>query len=130
MKLLVDTHVWLWMLTAPERMTQAAREAIVNPANEVIVSVASAWEVAIKHALGKLPLHAPPARLIEISVTMLAVNVLPIALDHALAAASLPAHHRDPFDRMLVAQAQLDGLTLVTADEAIRQYGCTLLWAV
>ncbi|HEX8106464.1 MAG TPA: type II toxin-antitoxin system VapC family toxin [Kofleriaceae bacterium] len=90
MKLLVDTHVWLWMLTAPERMNQAARDAIVDPANEVIVSVASAWEVAIKHALGKLPLHAPPARLVEISVTMLAVNVLPIALDHALAAAALP----------------------------------------
>jgi PIN domain nuclease of toxin-antitoxin system len=128
-KLLVDTHIWLWMLTAPERMNEAARNAIANPANEVILSVASAWEVAIKHALGKLPLHAPPARLVEISVTMLGVNVLPIALDHALAAAALPQHHRDPFDRMLVAQAQLDGLTLVTADDVLRQYGGTLLWA-
>jgi PIN domain nuclease of toxin-antitoxin system len=61
---------------------------------------------------------------------MLTVSVLPIALEHAFAAAALPLHHRDPFDRMLVAQAQLDGLTLVTADEVLRQYGCALLWAV
>jgi len=110
------------MLTTPERMNESAREAVANPANDVIVSVASAWEVATAS-------RAPPARLVEISVTMFAVTVLPIALDHALAAAALPTHHRDPFDRMLVAQAQLDGLTLVTADDVIRQYGCTLLWA-
>jgi PIN domain nuclease of toxin-antitoxin system len=78
------------MLTTPERMNEAAREAIADPANQVIVSVASAWEIAIKHALGKLPLHVPPARLVEISVTMFAMSVLPIALDHALAAAALP----------------------------------------
>ena len=94
-----------------------------------ILSVASAWELAIKHALGKLPLHGSPSQLVEVSVRELNMSVLPIALGHALAAAGLPLHHRDPFDRMLVAQAQLDGLTLVTADAALQAYGGALLWA-
>ena len=130
MKLLVDTHVWLWILTTPERLCDGARSAITDDENEAILSAVSAWEVAIKYALGKLPLSMPPAELVDVSVRELRLTVLPIALDHALAAGALPPHHRDPFDRMLIAQAQLEGLTLVTADETIRQYGGALLWAV
>jgi len=129
-KLLVDTHVWLWILTTPERLCDGARSAITDDENEAILSAVSAWEVAIKYALGKLPLSMPPAELVDVSVRELRLTVLPIALDHALAAGALPPHHRDPFDRMLIAQAQLEGLTLVTADETIRQYGGALLWAV
>lgn len=125
----MDTHVWLWMLAAPERLNDSARAAIANPENEAVLSVASAWEVAVKHALGKLPLSSPPDRLVDVSVRQFKVIVLPIALDHALAAASLPPIHKDPFDRILVAQAQLDGLTLVTADAIIRQYGGAVMWA-
>ena len=130
MRLLVDTHVWLWMLAAPGRLNDATLAAISNPENEAVISVASAWEVAIKHALGKLPLSSTPSQLVDVSVRELRVTVLPIALDHALAAASLPSHHKDPFDRILIAQAQLGGLTLVTADEAIRKYGGAIMWAV
>jgi PIN domain nuclease of toxin-antitoxin system len=101
-----------------------------NPDNEAVISVASAWEVAIKHALGKLSLSSTPSQLVDVSVRELKVSVLPIALDHVLAAASLPPHHKDPFDRILVAQAQLEGLTLVTADAAIWKYGGAVLWAV
>jgi PIN domain nuclease of toxin-antitoxin system len=129
-KLLVDTHIWLWMLITPERLNDAARAAITDPANDTILSVASAWEVAIKHALGKLPLASSTAQLVAFSVHELKISVLPIELGHALAAAGLPPHHKDPFDRMLVAQARLADLTLVTADDAIRQYGGDVLWAI
>jgi PIN domain nuclease of toxin-antitoxin system len=128
-RLLVDTHVWLWMLANPERLNESTRVAIANPENEALLSVASAWEVAIKHALGKLPLRGPVSLLVDISVRELHINVLPIALDHALEAASLPAHHKDPFDRMLIAQARREELILVTADEAVRRYGGALMWA-
>jgi PIN domain nuclease of toxin-antitoxin system len=117
------------MLTTPERLADSARAAIANPNNEAVLSVASVWEVAIKHALGKLPLGRPPSQLVDVSVRELKVIVLPIALDHVLVAASLPLHHKDPFDRILVAQAQVDSLTLVTADEALRQYGGALMRA-
>jgi len=117
------------MLAAPERLNESTRAAIVNPESETVLSVASAWEVAIKHALGKLPLNNPPSRLLDVSVRELKLIVLPIALDHALAAASLPPLHKDPFDRMLVAQAQVGGLTLVTADAMIPRYGGAVMWA-
>jgi PIN domain nuclease of toxin-antitoxin system len=128
-RLLIDTHVWLWMLATPGRLNDATLAAIKNQENEAVISVASAWEVAIKHALGKLPLSSTPSQLVDVSVRELKMSV-PIALDHVLAAASLPPHHKDPFDRILVAQAQLEGLTLVTADTAIWKYGGAVLWAV
>lgn len=125
----MDSHVWLWMLTTPERLNDSTRTALATPENEVVLSVASVWEVAIKHALGKLPLNGPASLLVDVSIRSLKVNILPIALDHALTAANLPPHHKDPFDRILVAQAQLEGLTLVTADHVIPQYGGALMWA-
>ena len=91
----MDTHVWLWTLTTPERLNESTRSAIRDPENEAVLSVASVWEVAIKHALGKLPLSGSPSRLIEVSVHQLKLNVLPIAAGHALAAATLPLHHKD-----------------------------------
>ncbi|HEX2687377.1 MAG TPA: type II toxin-antitoxin system VapC family toxin [Kofleriaceae bacterium] len=125
----MDTHVWLWMLAAPGRLNDSARAAIANPKNEALLSVASAWEAAIKHTLGKLPLNSPPSRLVDVSIQEFGMLVLPIALDHVLVAANLPQHHKDPFDRILVAQAQVDGSTLATADPALRQYGGALMWA-
>jgi PIN domain nuclease of toxin-antitoxin system len=127
LKLLLDTHVWLWAMVSPERLNQATRTAIADPTNEAWLSVASAWETAIKRALGKLALD--PALLVDVSIQQLRIQVLPIALDHALEAASLPAHHRDPFDRMLVAQARLEGLTLVTADHLLQKYDQGVMWA-
>lgn len=102
---------------------------VESPTNEVILSVASVWEVAVKHALHKLPLPASPPALVDVSVRRFALKLLPISVDHALAAANLPGHHKDPFDRMLIAQAVVEDLTFATADGRIRMYEVARLWA-
>jgi PIN domain nuclease of toxin-antitoxin system len=94
------------------------------------VSVASIWEISIKHALGKLVLPATPSVLIGTSAERFSTQFLSIQTEHALAAPRLPPHHKDPFDRMLVAQTLVEALTLVTADEAIRKYACPILWGI
>lgn len=129
MRLLLDTHVWLWMLSAPERLNAATQSALADSATELWLSVASAWEVAIKHARGKLPLPDPVGDLVALSSERFGMNVLPIRLPHALTAAELPPHHNDPFDRLLIAQAQLESMTLVTADKLVTKYGAAVLWA-
>ncbi len=122
MRLLLDTHVWLWMLAAPERLSPAARRIVVSTDNELFLSAASAWEIAIKHALGKLTLPGKPADLVPDWMARTGVTPLPVLHRHALHLASLPPHHRDPFDRMLVAQAQVEGLGVLTADPQFRKY--------
>lgn len=123
MDVLLDTHVVLWWFAEPARVGKAAKEAISNPANTVFVSAATAWEIAIKSALGRLSV-APtlgdwfPQQLEENEFTP-----LPITLSHALRVAALPQHHNDPFDRLLVAQADLEGLTIISADSLIGRYG-------
>ncbi len=126
--LLLDTHVWLWSLGDPDRLSSTVRAAIVD-APEVVLSVASVWEVGIKHAMGKLALPGGPRPLVDEAVRALHARVLPIGVDHVLEAARLPMYHRDPFDRLLVAQCRVEGLTLVTVDEALRPYEVALLWA-
>lgn len=121
MRLLLDTHVWLWMQTTPERLGPAL-PAIEDPTNELLLSAASSWEIAIKWALGRLSLPEPPRLYVPRRVQTSAVTPLPIEHAHALAVADLPRHHRDPFDRMLVAQATTDRLPLVTADRAFAPY--------
>lgn len=116
--LLVDTHVLLSSLSSPDRLSARARDALVAPRNEVFVSAATAWEISLKTALGKL---RTPADL-ERQVHDLRFRPLSITFEHAAAVRDLPMLHRDPFDRMLVAQALTHGLTLVTGDEVIRQY--------
>ena len=127
MQILLDTHVWLWTLAAPERLRTSAREALADRENTLFLSAASAWEIAIKYALGKLPLPEPPALFIPPRLLRDNVRPLPIALQHALHVASLPPHHRDPFDRLLIAQAQLEELTLFTADPALEAYDVDLM---
>ena len=123
--LLLDTHVLLWYMEDNPRLGAEIRTAMERAAPQVFVSLASVWEMSIKSALGKL--HMPPNLAATLAAT--GVQLLPITLAHALAAGALPSHHRDPFDRMLVAQAQLDGLTLVTHDGRMRPYGVSVLWA-
>ena len=120
MRILVDTQCWLWMTLSPERFSAAAR--VEAEGNVLYLSAASAWEIAIKHALGKLRLPEPPATYVPARVAALCIQ--PLAIEHQLAlhVATLPAHHRDPFDRLLVAQAQLDDLPILTADPLIRAY--------
>jgi PIN domain nuclease of toxin-antitoxin system len=122
-KLLLDTHVFLWWKTNDPRLGEAARQAIAS-ADLVFVSAASAWEAAIKAALGKLRLPAP----LEEGVAESGFDKLPITFAHAESAAALPRHHRDPIDRMLVAQAALEGLTLVTHDKHLGAYDIRILW--
>lgn len=129
MRFLLDSHVWLWMLVEPERLGEPARAALADSGNEGFVSVASIWEIGIKHVLGKLTLPAPVDTLVTASRERFDLQLLPIGAEHALLAPTLPPHHKDPFDRMLVAQALVEGLTLVTADTALRSYSCPLLWA-
>ncbi len=123
MRLLLDTHVFVWWAAKDRRLRDEARAAIAAPDSDVAVSAASAWEIAIKRTAGKL--KAP--RDIEAQIARHRLSALPISVAHALRAGELPLHHRDPFDRMLVAQAQLEGLTIVTRDPNIALYGVATL---
>ena len=125
MSLLLDTHILLWWLADDPRLAQTPRNRIANPSERVLVSAATVWEVGIKQAIGKLEL---PGSILEVFEDG-GFEELPITGQHAELAARLPEHHKDPFDRMLIAQAKLEGLTLVTADSAIYAYDVTLLKA-
>jgi len=125
MRLLLDTHALLWWLTSDPTLSGAASAAIADEGNAVYVSAATAWEISIKRAIGKLE---SPGDL-EAQVKWHRFDPLPIALRHALAAGGLPHHHEDPFDRMLVAQAMAEGLTIATRDPRIPLYGVPTLAA-
>ncbi|OFX32307.1 MAG: twitching motility protein PilT [Armatimonadetes bacterium RBG_16_67_12] len=128
MKLLLDTHAFLWWITGSEHLSEPARAAIADGANEVYFSAASGWELAIKASLGRVVL---PDALEEFMSEQLATNgfdVLPIHLRHALGVRGLPDLHRDPFDRILIAQAIAEGMSLVSGDPRITQYRADVLW--
>ena len=125
MKLLLDSHTYLWWLADDQRLGVRARKAITDPANLVLVSAATIWEIAIKASLGRLDLRGADI------VAEIATNrfiELPITATHAAAAAALPRHHDDPFDRMLIAQVQLEHLRCVTRDPAFSAYHVPTLW--
>lgn len=126
---LIDTHVWLWMNGAPERLGSSTRDVLCDSSTEIYFSAASGWEIAIKTALGKLELPAPPSRYVPQRLADNAIQVLPVTLAHGLGVESLPHHHRDPFDRLLVIQAGQEKLTLITADEHFAPYGLYILLA-
>ena len=117
-RLLLDTHVLLWWLSDDSQLGEASRQAIINPRNQIYVSAASTWEISIKKSTGKL--SAPED--LDAIVEGEGFDKLPITLFHGEQAGLLPGHHKDPFDRMLVAQAQSEGLVIVTNDEKITQY--------
>lgn len=130
MKLLLDSQCWLWWFAQPERLSEEAITNIADETNELWLSVASIWEIGIKVAIGKLPLPEAPDSYISSRMSQLGVRSLEIKASHALRAAALPLHHRDPFDRMLIAQAQLEDITLVSADPVFKQYSdVSILWA-
>jgi PIN domain nuclease of toxin-antitoxin system len=127
MRILLDTQCWLWMAAAPERLSRKGRRMLEDTDNELLLSAASAWEIAIKHALGKLHLPAPPEHYVPSRTIALGTTPLAIEHAHALRVATLPAHHRDPFDRLLVAQALVDRLPVMTADAVFRRYGVDVI---
>lgn len=122
MRLLVDTHIFLWLMTEPDRVREAARIACRDSANELVLSVVSLWEIQIKAGLGKLTLHVPLREMILDQVDRGPFSLLPVVAEHVLALESLPAHHSDPFDRLLVAQAKAEDLWLVSQDRKIEAY--------
>jgi PIN domain nuclease of toxin-antitoxin system len=127
MNILLDTCEFLWLVSGDARLSATVSAAVLDPDNQVFLSAVSFWEISIKHSLGKLPLPQPPAQFIPQQRE--AHRLTPLALDEAAVArlGSLPALHRDPFDRMLICQAQAYGLTLAASDPLIRQYPVALL---
>ena len=128
MRLLLDTCTFLWIVGGAKELSLRAREAFADPANEVLLSAACAWEIAVKHRLGKLPLPAPPEDFVPAQRAAHGIEPLPVDEEAALHVAKLPDLHRDPFDRLLVAQALVGGLVVLTPDEPIRQYPVRTLW--
>lgn len=118
MRLLLDTHSWLWWLVEPERLSKTAQEAIVAFDNELLLSVASIWEISIKYKANKLKLPQTPEILIPQQMQIDGIDTLSITASHALKAGALPLHHKDPFDRMLIAQTQLEKIVILTNDIA------------
>ncbi len=123
MRLLLDTHILLWWMEDTPNLPVEARRVIANPDMEVLVSAASAWEMAVKRSAGRL--DAPEN--LELELARFGFEPLAITFAHAQSAGSLPPHHRDPFDRMLIAQARLESLTIVTVDRAFTRYDVDLL---
>jgi PIN domain nuclease of toxin-antitoxin system len=130
MRILLDTHCWLWWVSEPERLREAARNQIADGRNTILLSAASSWEIAIKYALGKLPLPEPPEDFVPKRLSRDAILGLPVEHLHALRVAALPDHHRDPFDRLLIAQAQVEGIPIMTVDPQFRLYDqIEIIWA-
>lgn len=125
MKLLLDTHVLLWWFDGGDNLSTKAKDVISDPTNSTVVSVATLWEISIKQSLGKLRIDGDLRQHMRDQY----FEELPVAGDHAVAVRNLTQHHKDPFDRLLIAQAQLEGLTLVTADHFIQMYDVSTLAA-
>ncbi len=128
MKILLDTHAFLWWITQDQRLSTCAQEIIEDGENEVFISAATGWEIAIKTQLGRLNLPDEPEDFVMGQLKVNAMISLPIEMRHALHISKLPDYHRDPFDRILVAQAQLENLPILSADPDIGKYDVTVIW--
>jgi PIN domain nuclease of toxin-antitoxin system len=129
LRILLDTQAWLWMQASPQRFAPDALELVADARSALHLSAASSWEIAIKYALGRLPLPVPPWEYVPDRMATSAVVPLPIEHSHALEVSRLPAHHRDPFDRLLIAQARIEGLAILTSDPAFTPYGVEVMAA-
>ena len=129
MKILVDTACWLWSLAEPERLNRRARDLVTDPGQTLFLSAASSWEIAIKAALGKLRLPESPEKYVPRRMAGFNIIGLPVEHAHALRVFALPHHHRDPFDRILIAQAQIENMTILTADSSFAKYDVKTIWA-
>ena len=128
MKLLVDAHTLIWAVDDPSKLGRQAVTALQDPGNDLILSAGTIWEIAIKTGLGKLSLSMPYRQWMNQAITDLGMTVLPITVEYADVQVNLPKHHGDPFDRLLVAQSQVENIHLVSADAVFDQYGINRLW--
>lgn len=122
MNLLLDTHLLLWAASEPKRLSSKARALLLDPANQLVFSAASLWEISIKNGLERADFNVDPRRLWRMLLVS-GYRELPVTSEHTVAVNELPGLHKDPFDRILVAQARVEGLTLLTVDKAVAKYG-------
>ncbi len=128
MKVLIDTHVFLWSIVSPTKLSSRARSTIQSGDNHVLLSAASLWEIAIKEQVGRLSLPDPPDRYLRRRIAESDIEMLSISAEHALRLFSLPLHHKDPFDRIIVAQSQEENIAVVTADAVMKHYEIEVIW--
>lgn len=128
MRVLLDTHAFLWWITEDRRLSPRAREVMTDGGNDLLLSAASGWEIAIKASLGRITLPVPIARFLSEQLQRNGIGALPVEMRHALGVHALSLLHRDPFDRLLVAQARLEKLCILTSDPQIEQYDVETLW--
>jgi PIN domain nuclease of toxin-antitoxin system len=128
MKYLLDTVVWLWSLNSPERINDEGRRVLERGEEEIYLSAVTPWEISIKMRVGRLDFPGPPAQLVPRFMTKQSLRPLSVNHSHAAKVYDLPAHHADPFDRMLIAQALIEDLMILTSDRAFRKYPAKLLW--
>jgi PIN domain nuclease of toxin-antitoxin system len=128
MRVLLDTHAFLWWVTDDPRLSEPAREVLADGANTLFLSAASGWEIAIKTALGKLQLPEAPDLWVVAQLAYNGIQPLPVELRHGLHTYHLPLHHRDPFDRILIAQCQLEMLPIVSSDAHVARYQVDVVW--
>lgn len=128
MRALIDTNIFLWFISDSDKLSVNARNYIANLDNELMLSVASLWEIAIKTSIGKLELLKPFEELIPEQLEINTVKVLPIELNHLSNITNLPFHHRDPFDRLIIAQGISEGLSIITSDSAFKNYPVSIIW--
>ena len=128
MKVLLDTHCWLWWIAQPEKLNEVARREIIDRKNDVYLSAASSWEIAIKYSLGELVLPEPPEDFVPKRLARDAIFPLPVHHLHALHVCKLPYHHKDPFDRLIISQAMIEGIPIMTVDRQFESYDVKLIW--
>jgi PIN domain nuclease of toxin-antitoxin system len=128
MKLLLDTHTFIWWDSAQEKLSTRVLNLCKDQANILMLSVASVWEMQIKHQLGKLSLKLPIATIIETQQKTNGIEIIPIQLTHVLSLENLPLHHRDPFDRLIIAQANVEGAIVVSCDSVFKHYSVNVTW--
>jgi len=128
MRLLLDTHVFLWFIEGSVRLSKSAKDHIEDQSHDLYLSIASLWEMAVKISLGKLDVPQPFAEFMQSHLAMSSIGLFEISPQHTYAVADLPFHHRDPFDRLLAAQCLNEGLTLISSDGMFEEYGVKRVW--
>jgi PIN domain nuclease of toxin-antitoxin system len=128
MKILLDTHAFLWLVMDDPMLSDTAKNLFLDAENEIFLSAVTGFEISVKFSIGKLELSEPPEQFIHNRITKNDLNVLPITLPHTLKLADLPFHHRDPFDRLLIARAMIENVPILTRDPMFSEYDCQVIW--
>ena len=128
MRLLLDTHTFVWLDASPDQLSAEAHDILQDPGNDLLLSIVSVWEIQIKAQLGRLELRGDLARIIQDQQESNGIELLPITIPHILALSELPLHHGDPFDRLLISQARVEDIVLVSRDRIFSRYAVDVLW--